>query len=152
MKEIPVSELPGYSGPEGTRIRRQFLYLERQKEFDTKASGPGEAFDQQYEETGKFLDKELARNPRPRNWNPGGDMNEERILGLPSGEQLHCISIHGIFEFWTNLFSEYANEHNLILAEIGDGLVRILVGRTAGETLELAKCRAYSTDGWRDGE
>lgn len=151
MKEIPVNELPGYSGPEEDGFR-QFLYLQRQRGFDRDSSGPGEAFDLQYDQTGEFLDKELAKNPRPRNWNPGGDMNQERILELPSGEQLHCISIHGEFHFWIDFYSSYAKEHNLILAEIGDGLVRILVGRTAGESFELAKCKAYSTDGWRDGK
>jgi len=76
----------------------------------------------------------------------GGDMNEERVLELPTGEQLHCLSYHGSLDEFVELYREYAKANNLILAKLENGKARILEGKTTQPEYDLSQCRAYSTD------
>jgi hypothetical protein len=73
-------------------------------------------------------------------------MNEERVLELPTGEQLHCISYHGSLDDIVQQHREYARANRLILAKLDHGKVHILEGKTTQPAYDLKDCRAYSTD------
>ncbi|MBK8208247.1 MAG: hypothetical protein IPK87_15830 [Planctomycetes bacterium] len=141
MEKIPIAELPGFNGPEEDGYRH-FVYLQRLPGLVSNLQDEKAAFNWQYTNSiSDFFNKSLSMKVMR-----GGDMNEERVLELPTGEQLHCISYHGSLDEIVELYREYASANQLILAKLDHGKVHILEGKATQATYDLSDCHAYSTD------